>query len=303
MASYNFFNEDSLTSYVSSIKKFPLLSQDEEYELADLWKSRNDKKALEKIINSHLRLVLKIASGYSGYGLSKEDLVAEGNIGLMQAIQHFDPSTGHRFSTYAIWWIKAKIQDFIYNSWSIVKLSNSKSNRKLFFSLRRLKNLLGIDTLQNEDVTRIAEELQVSTEDVVTIDTRFTAKDFSTNSPIGTDDTATWQDMLADQAENVENKLLREQEIQYRQKILHDALNTLSPKEYKILRAHRLQSPPQTLKTLSDELGISPERVRQLEKGAFLKIQKYARSVKWQEATRQSTYQHFAMYFINIHIM
>ena len=144
---HGLMNEASLSSYISEIKKFPILGQDEEYQLARLWKEKGDKKALEKIIGSHLRLVMKIAQGYSGYGLSQEDLIAEGNIGIMHALQHFDPSIGYRFSTYAAWWIKSKIQDFIYNSWSMVKLGSTKNHRKLFFGLRKMKNALGIDDI------------------------------------------------------------------------------------------------------------------------------------------------------------
>lgn len=271
-------DESSLSSYVSSIKKIPMLGQDEEYELATRWREKGDKKALDKIVRSHLLLVKKIASGYSGYGLSQEDLIAEGNIGIMHALQHFDPSIGYRFSTYAAWWIKSKIQDFIYNSWSIVKLSNSKNNRKLFFGLRKMKNQLNIDHLTDESADQIAEKMNVSKQDVINSDNRFTHKDFSANSPMGEDQTSSWQDFLADTKDSVENKVLQEQEFKYRQQMLHAALNTLSKKEYDIVCAYRLSSPPKSLRDIGEEVGLSAERVRQIEKNAFLKIQKYVRN-------------------------
>lgn len=270
--------DSNLSSYVSSIKNIPMLGQDEEYELATLWREKGDKKALDKIVRSHLYLVKKIAHGYSGYGLSQEDLVAEGNIGIMHALQHFDPSIGYRFSTYAAWWIKSKMQDFIYNSWSIVKLGNSKNNRKLFFGLRKMKNQLKIDRLTDENVTQIAEKMNVSKQEVINSDNRFTYKDFSANSPMGEDQTSSWQDFLADTKDSVEIKLLQEQELKYRQQMLHAALNTLSKREYDIVCAYRLHTPQKSLKEIGEEVGLSAERVRQIEKGAFLKIQKYVRN-------------------------
>ena len=296
---HGLMNEESLTSYISEIKKFPILGQDEEYQLARMWKEKGDKKALEKIIGSHLRLVMKIANGYSGYGLSQEDLIAEGNIGIMHALQHFDPSIGYRFSTYAAWWIKSKIQDFIYNSWSIVKLGSTKNNRKLFFGLRKMKNMLGIDKVTDENATEIAKKMNVSEKEVIVSDNRFTHKDFSANSPMGDEDTSSWQDFLADTKESPESKALREQEFKYRKKVLHDALNTLSKREHDILCAYRLNTPTKTLKEIGDAMGISAERVRQIEKQAFLKMQKYVRSIEFKTPTSHS-YKKLAMYFMNI---
>lgn len=299
---HGLMNEESLSSYISEIKKFPILGQDEEYQLVRLWKEKGDKKALEKIMGSHLRLVMKIAQGYSGYGLSQEDLIAEGNIGIMHALQHFDPSIGYRFSTYAAWWIKSKIQDFIYNSWSIVKLGSTKSHRKLFFGLRKMKNLMGIDKMTEENATKIAEKMNVSKQDVMISDNRFTYKDFSANSPVGAEEeTSSWQDFLADTQENAESKALREQEFKYRQKVLHDALNTLSKREYDILCAYRLNSPTKTLKEIGDSMGISAERARQIEKRAFLKMQKYVHSLEHKTPSMEA-YKKLAVFFINVPI-
>ncbi len=298
---HGLMNEESLSSYISEIKKFPILGQDEEYQLARLWKEKGDKKALEKIIGSHLRLVMKIAQGYAGYGLSQEDLIAEGNIGIMHALQHFDPSIGYRFSTYAAWWIKSKIQDFIYNSWSIVKLGSTKNHRKLFFGLRKMKNVLGIDKMTEEGASKIAEKMNVSKQEVLVSDNRFTYKDFSANSPMGEEDTSSWQDFLADTQENAETKTLREQEFKYRQKILHDALNTLSKREYDVLCAYRLNSPTKTLKEIGDSMGISAERARQIEKRAFLKMQKYVHSLEHKTPTPEA-YKKLAVFFMNVPI-
>jgi RNA polymerase sigma-32 factor len=264
-----------------------MLGEDEEFELATKWKENGDKKAMEKIVKSHLRLVMKIANGYSGYGLSKADLVAEGNIGIMHALQHFDPGIGYRFSTYAAWWIKAKIQDFVYNSWSMVKLGSGKNNRKLFFGLRKIKKLLGIETISEENAQLVADKMNVSKEDVFVSETRFTYKDFSANSPTGDDGTSSWQDFLADTQASQETAVLEKQEFAYRKKVLHEALNTLSRKEYTIVCAYRLANPTKNLREIGEAMNISAERVRQIEKNAFLKIQKYVKSIQW-----TSTYVH-----------
>ena len=279
-----FLNDESLASYVLEIKKFPLLHNDEEFELASKWKEKGDKKALEKIVSSHLRLVVKIANGYSGYGLPKADLIAEGNLGIMHALQHFDPSIGYRFSTYASWWIKSKIMDFIYNSWSIVKLSSDKNYRKLFFGLRKIKNMLGLETVTSENAHIIAEKMNVNEKDVITLETRFISKDFSINKPIGEEEKSSFQDFMADYSNTQETLLLEKQEFEYRKKILHDALNTLSKREYDIVCSYRLHSPTKSLREIGELMNLSSERVRQIERNAFLKIQKYVRSVEWKAA-------------------
>jgi RNA polymerase sigma-32 factor len=283
------YNEEALSLYVSEIKKFPVLHQDEEFELATKWKETGDRVAMDRLIKSHLRLVAKIANGYSGYGLSRADLIAEGNIGIMHALKHFDPSIGYRFSTYAAWWIKAKIKEFVYNSWSIVKLSSSKNNRKLFFSLRKTKNLLGIETISEENAVKIAEKLNVSKDEVLLSEKRFLKKDFSSNLSKGEDGSSTIQDFLTDNSQTQEEIIFEKQEYQYRQKVLHDALNTLSKREYDIVSAYRLQNPTKSLREISKTMDISSERVRQIENAAFLKIQKYVRSVEWKEANNTKT--------------
>lgn len=296
------YDDDSLSSYVSEIKNFPMLEHDEEFELATRWKEKGDKVALDKLVKSHLRLVAKIARGYSGYGLAQTDLIAEGNIGIMQAVQHFDPSTGYRFSTYAAWWIRSKINDFVYNFWSIVKFGSSKNNRKLFFGLRKLKNALGLEDVSDKDAEVIAEKLNVSKEEVLISESRFTNKDFSADAPIG-DGTSTFQDFLADTSENQEDIALENQEYNYRKKVLHDALGTLSEREYEIVSAYRLHNPTKSLREISSYMNISSERVRQIETTAFLKIQKYVRNVEWKSTNdANNNYQKFACYFMNIGI-
>ncbi|MDR1551735.1 MAG: RNA polymerase factor sigma-32 [Holosporaceae bacterium] len=293
------FKEESLSSYMAGIRKFPMLDADEEFELVSQWKQKGNRKALHKIISSHLRLVLKIASGYSGYGLSKADLVAEGNVGMMHALQHFDPTIGYRFSTYAVWWIKAKIQEFIYNSWSVVKPSTSKSHRKLFFGLRKLKHLLGLETVTEKNAGIVAEKMHVSEKDVLTLETRLTHRDFSANTAVGNNERSSWQDFLADSAESQEVKLFEKQEIEYRKKVLHDALNTLSKKEYDVVCSCRLRTPPKTLREIGREMNMSGERVRQIDRDAFLKIQKYVKNVEWNTA---KSYPKLASFFVNISI-
>lgn len=277
------YNEDGLSSYTSEIKKFPILEEDEEHQLASLWQEKGDREALKKLISSHLRLVAKIARGYSGYGISLEDLIAEGNIGVMQAVQHFDPTIGYRFSTYAAWWIKAKIQEFVYNTWSIVRLSSSKNNRKTFFNLRKMKNALGLDTVDEQHADAIAKKLAVSKEDIMTLENRFMHQDFSTNTTIGDEEKSSFQDFIQDNNNPLEESVLEKQEFEYRKKILREALATLSERERLIFTEYRLQSPPKTLKEIGQELQISTERVRQIENSVFLKIQKYIRMMEWEQ--------------------
>ncbi|MDR3151561.1 MAG: RNA polymerase factor sigma-32 [Holosporaceae bacterium] len=271
------YNEEALSAYIAEIKKFPLLDGDEEFQLATSWKEKGDRRALDRIVKSHLRLVVKIANGYSGYGLSKVDLISEGNVGIMCALQHYDPSIGYRFSTYAAWWIKSKMQDFIYNSWSIVKLGASKNNRKLFFSLRKIKNLLGLNSLSSEDAEIVAKKLEVRPEEVMISEQRFVNKDFSANMAMGEDGESSFQDFIADQKASPETLAIEKQEYEYRKKILHDALNTLSKREYEVVCSHRLRSPTKTLQKIAEEMNVSAERIRQIDNAAFLKIQKYVR--------------------------
>ena len=278
MKSHTLLNEGRLSSYVSDVINIPTLSKDEEFLLANQWKEEGDKKALNKIISSHLKLVIKIAKGYSGYGLSISDLIAEGNLGIMQAIQHFDPKVGYRFSTYAAWWIKAKIQEFIFNSWSIVKLSTSKSNKKLFIGLRKLKRLLGIDVSTDKEIKTIAKKMEVSEESVRIAEERFSQRDFSTSAAVQNNSGTTWIDFIEDTKSRPDTEILDQQEHNYRKKVLHDALNTLSKKERDIVCLYRLHNPTRTLQEIGKIVNLSAERVRQLEKKAFLKIQNYVNS-------------------------
>ncbi len=284
MGSYSIFDEDNLSSYISSIKSIPVLEKDEEFLLASKWKETGDRDALNKIISSHLRLVFKIAKGYSGYGLPISDLVAEGNLGIMHAIQHFDPTIGYRFSTYAAWWIKAKIQEFIYNSWSIVKLSSSKSNKKMFFGLRKLKQLLGIESFSSEEIKDISKKSGVSEESVKIAEMRFSRRDFSINSPIDSDSSSSWIDFISDAESRPDSRLFDEQEYNYRKTVLHDALNTLTKKEHDILCLYRLSNPTKSLREIGQIMNLSTERIRQLEKRAFLKVQNYVKSVSKKSA-------------------
>ena len=280
MSSRSIHNEDSFSDYISSIKNIPTLEKDEEFLLARRWKESGDREALNKIINSHLRLVFKIAKGYSGYGLAISDLVAEGNLGIMHAVQHFDPSIGYRFSTYAAWWIKAKIQEFIYNSWSIVKLSSSKSHKKLFFGFRKLKKLLGIESfISDEEIKTVAKKIGVTEESARIAESRFSRRDFSVDSPVDNDSGLTWVDFIEDAQSRPDSKVFAEQEYGYRKKVLHEALNTLSKKEYDILRLYRLSNPTRSLREIGQIMNLSTERIRQLEKRAFLKVQNYVKSI------------------------
>lgn len=295
-------NEEAFSLYMDEIKKFPLLDQDEEYELATRWKERGDRRAMDKLVKSHLRLVAKIAKGYSGYGLSQADLIAEGNIGVMHALQHFDPSIGYRFSTYAMWWIKAKIKDFIYNSWSIVRLANSKNSKKVFFGLNKTKRELGIEKISDENAKLVAEKMQVDEKNILTLETRFSNRDFSANAPMGDDSNSSYQDFIADMSQSQEERLLERQEYEYRKKILHEALNTLTKREYDIILAYRLKTPTKTLKEIGKEMNISAERVRQIENSAFMKLQKHIRNVEWnmRDDSNGKNYRKMARCFMNV---
>lgn len=279
-------NKIPLSSYVSKIHNIPYLDRDEEYELITKWREKGDKRALEKLVASHLRLVAKIAKGYSGYGLSEADLIAEGNVGIMHAIQHFDPNIGYKFSTYAIWWIKSKMQDFIYNSWSIVKLKATKDRKKLFFGLGKIKRKLGIEKVSELNVKQISDEMNVPESEVLNFSQRLTSRDFSTNTAINDEGSSSWQDFIEDKSMSPSEQLAQKQEHDYRKKILHQALNTLSKKEYDVVCAYRLSHPPKTLREIGGIMNLSAERIRQLDKNAFLKIQKYVRNVEWSENSK-----------------
>jgi RNA polymerase sigma-32 factor len=266
--------EAGLHRYMAEIKKFPLLEAEEEYMLAKRWAEHGDYQAAHQLVTSHLRLVAKIAAGYRGYGLSHTDLISEGNIGLMQAVKKFDPELGFRLSTYAIWWIKASIQEFVLRSWSLVKMGTSASHKKLFFNLRKIKRQIdAVDrSLTQDQISFIAGELDVSESDVIDMNERMTAHDQFLNQKIGDADDQEWMDMLPSLDANQEEVLAESQELAYKKNMLANAMESLNAREQHIIRERRLQEPPSTLEELSQLYNISRERVRQIESRAMEKL-------------------------------
>jgi len=269
--------EGSLSNYLTQIKKFPMLSAEEEYMLAKSWKDRGDLKSAQKLITSHLRLVAKIAMGYRGYGLPVSEMVSEGNIGLMQAVKKFEPEKGFRLATYAMWWIKASIQEYILRSWSLVKIGTTSAQKKLFFNLKKIKNQISPNNsgeLKNEDVNEISKRLNVKKEEVISMNRRLLGKEKSLNTPIKDEDGSEWQDWIADDKIDQELKFSHEQEFVQRKKLMDDSMSILNPREKAILFARRLSEEAATLEDLSKKYKISRERVRQIETKAFEKLQK-----------------------------
>ena len=271
--------EGNLGVYLREIRKFPLLEPNEEYMLAKSWKEHGDLDAAHKLVTSHLRLVAKIAMGYRGYGLPLADLIAEGNVGMMQAVKRFDPERGFRLATYAMWWIRAAMQEYILHSWSLVKIGTTAAQKKLFFNLRRLKGeMKAIDEgdLSLEQVKQISENLNVSEEEVVNMNRRLSGGDQSLNAPIrgDGDGDGEWQDWLVDQSESQDNRMGAEQENSQRHRLLTTAMNGLNPRERDIITARRLNDNPATLEDLSQRFNVSRERIRQIEVRAFEKLQK-----------------------------
>jgi len=269
--------EGSLSSYLAQIKKFPMLSAEEEYMLAKSWRDRGDLKSAQKLITSHLRLVAKIAMGYRGYGLPVSEIVSEGNIGLMQAVKKFEPEKGFRLTTYAIWWIKASIQEYILRSWSLVKMGTTTAQKKLFFNLKKIKNQLSPNNtgdLNTEHVEEISKRLNVKKEEVVSMNRRMLGKEKSLNDPIKDESGTEWQDWIVDDKVDQELKLSHKQEFDQRKKLMDDSINILNPREKDILTARRLSENIATLEDLSKKYNISRERIRQIETKAFEKLQK-----------------------------
>ncbi|MGO9817657.1 MAG: RNA polymerase sigma factor RpoH [Acidocella sp.] len=267
----------SLTRYMQEIRKYPMLAHEEEERLARAWRDQGDQEAAHKLVNSHLRLVAKIAMGYRGYGLPVSELISEGNVGMMQAVKRFDPERGFRLSTYAMWWIRAAIQEYILHSWSLVKMGTTAAQKKLFFNLRRLKGQMqAIDDgdLQPEQVERIAHLLDVPEEDVVNMNRRLSAADSSLNAPIKMDGEGEWQDWLVDDSDSQETTMAEREELSGRKALLATALQTLTPRERHIITERRLKDSPATLEELSQQYSISRERVRQIEVRGFEKLQK-----------------------------
>jgi len=268
--------EGGLSRYLAEIRKFPLLAPEEEYMLAKRWHEHEDPDAAKKLITSHLRLVAKIAMGYRGYGLPVSEIVAEGNVGLMQAVKRFEPDRGFRLATYAMWWIRAAIQEYILRSWSLVKMGTTAAQKKLFFNLRKAKT--HIDAIEEGDMTpehvaQLADRLGVSEREVVDMNRRLSGPDSSLNAPVKTESDAEWQDWLADDSLDQETQLAQSEEMNERKALLSAALGELNEREREIIVARRLQDDPETLEELSHKYGVSRERVRQIEVKAFEKLQ------------------------------
>ncbi|WP_299379005.1 RNA polymerase sigma factor RpoH [uncultured Kiloniella sp.] len=269
--------EGNLSRYLQDIRKFPMLEQNQEYMLAKRWREHDDTDAAHTLVTSHLRLVAKIAMGYRGYGLPVSELISEGNVGMMQAVKRFDPEKGFRLATYAMWWIRASIQEYILHSWSLVKMGTTAAQKKLFFNLRKLKGQMSaIDEgdLSPEQVTHIADTLKVSENDVVQMNRRLAGPDNSLNAPLRIDGDGEWQDWLVDETESQEVQFAESEELTKRRALLEDALQTLNERERHILQERRLKDNPTTLEDLSHVYDISRERVRQIEVRAFEKLQK-----------------------------
>jgi RNA polymerase sigma-32 factor len=270
-------NEGGLASYLAQIKKFPMLDAEEEYMLAKNWKTTGNLKSAEKLVTSHLRLVAKIAMGYKGYGLPVNEMISEGNVGLMQAVKKFEPEKGFRLATYAMWWIKASIQEYILRSWSLVKIGTTTAQKKLFFNLKKIKNQLAPRSegdLRDEHVSEIAEKLNVKKEEVVSMNRRLSGKEHSLNAQIG-EDGDEWQDWLVDKEMDQELKFAHKEEMAQRKDLLTDSIKILNDREKEILYARRLNDEPTTLENLSKKYKISRERIRQIENKAFEKVQKH----------------------------
>jgi len=268
--------DGGLSNYLTQIKKFPILSPEEEFMLAKRWKKRGDLKSAQKLITSHLRLVAKIAMGYRGYGLPVSEMISEGNIGLMQAVKKFEPEKGFKLATYAMWWIKASIQEYILRSWSLVKMGTTSAQKKLFFNLKKIKNQLSPNSsgdLNMEHVEEISKRLNVKQEEVISMNRRLLGKEKSLNDPIKDEDGSEWQDWLVDGKIDQELKLSQKQEFSQRKKLMDDTMNVLNQREREILSARKLSDEVATLEDLSRKYKISRERVRQIETKAFEKLQ------------------------------
>ena len=286
-------SEGGLTRYLEEIRRFPMLSHEEEYMLARRWHEHDDIDAAHTLVTSHLRLVAKIAMGYRGYGLPVSELISEGNVGMMQAVKRFDPDRGFRLATYAMWWIRAAIQEYILHSWSLVKMGTTAAQKKLFFNLRKLKGQLqAIDDgdLPDETVSEIARRLSVPEAEVISMNRRMASADHSLNAPLKVDGNGEWIDWLVDNEDDQETRYAEEEELAQRREMLAEAMGALNDRERHIFSARRLSEDPQTLEELSQVYGVSRERVRQIEVRAFEKVQKAIRdNLAEQPAARATT--------------
>ena len=270
-------SEGNLAFYLQEIKKFPILSPEEEFMLAKRFKEHGDTKAAHKLVTSHLRLVAKIAMGYRGYGLPITDLISEGNVGIMQAVKKFDPDKGFRLATYAMWWIKASIQEYVLRSWSLVKMGTTTAQKKLFFNLKKLKNQIAPGQegdLKKDQVDEISKRLDVNSDEVVNMNRRMMGQEKSLNDPIKSGETDEWQDWLVDDSLDQELIISQKQEYDDKKELLKDAMQILNGREKEIIVARRLSENPKTLEELSKTYKISRERIRQIETKAFEKLQK-----------------------------
>jgi RNA polymerase sigma-32 factor len=269
--------ESGLSRYLTEIRKFPLLTPEDEYMFAKRWKEHEDPEAARRMVTSHLRLVAKIAMGYRGYGLPVSEIVSEGNVGLMQAVKRFDPDKGFRLATYAMWWIRASIQEYVLRSWSMVKMGTTAAQKKLFFNLRKAKNNIG--AIEEGDLTpdhtaTLADHLGVTETEVTEMNRRLSGGDASLNAPLRSESESEWQDWLADDTVDQETRLAEREEMGDRHELLVNAMKDLTDRERDIIQARRLQDDPATLEELSQKYGVSRERVRQIEVRAFEKLQR-----------------------------
>ena len=277
-------DENGLSKFLSEIRKFPILSSDEEMSLANKWVKYKDTNSAHKLVNSHLRLVVKIAMGFRGYGIPLNELISEGNVGMIQSLERYDPSKGFRLSTYAMWWIRASIQEYILHSWSLVKIGTTAAQKKLFFNLRSLKGKLkAVDDgdLQPELVTEIADRLDVSELDVIDMNRRMSGHDHSLNSPLSEENGGEWINWLVDETNSHENDIINKDELFKRKEMLSKGLKDLNERERQILMKRRLTDDPLTLEELSKSYGISRERVRQVEVRAFEKLRKVVKNIDY----------------------
>jgi RNA polymerase sigma-32 factor len=270
-------NEGGLSAYLDQIKKFPMLEAEEEYMLAKNWRNNGNVKSAEKLVTSHLRLVAKIAMGYKGYGLPVNEMISEGNVGLMQAVKKFEPEKGFRLATYAMWWIRASIQEYILRSWSLVKIGTTTAQKKLFFNLKKIKNQIAPQSegdLRPEHVSEISNKLDVSKDEVISMNRRLSGKELSLNAHVG-EDGDEWQDWLVDKELDHDLKYAHQEEMEQRKGLLKDSIKILNDREREILHSRRLSDNPTTLEDLSKKYKISRERIRQIENKAFEKLQKH----------------------------
>ena len=269
--------EGSLSLYLSQIKKFPILDAEEEYMLAKNWKDRGNLKSAHKLVTSHLRLVAKIAMGYRGYGLPMTEIISEGNIGLMQAVKKFNPDKGFRLATYAMWWIKASIQEYVLRSWSLVKMGTTAAQKKLFFNLKKVKQQIAPrqeGDLKKDQVDAISDKLNVKPEEVISMNRRMMAQEKSLNDPIKSDEKSEWQDWIVDDSLDQELFISQKQELDEKKSLLHESIKILDDREKEIIEERKLSENPKTLEELSKKYKISRERIRQIETRAFEKLQK-----------------------------